>query len=232
MGVNMGSDDLFKKRKAKSKDLQRRKPVIASYDKILIVCEGEKTEPQYFQELVDHYEIHSANVKISGECGSDPLSVVTHGLDLYQNEKDADSGAFDRVFCVFDRDAHPNYQAAVQKVQGQKLKDVFFAITSVPSFEYWFLLHYDYTTAPYSAVGGTSSGAAVVAALKKFWTDYTKGANGTFEHLLNLRNDELGYAKANARRGLLEAQRNGTDDPTTKVHELVDYLQVIKSGRL
>lgn len=79
-------------------------------------------------------------------------------------------------------------------------------------------------------MGGTSSGAAVVAALKKFWPDYTKGANGTFEHLLNLRNDELGYAKANARRGLLEAQRNGTDDPTTKVHELVDYLQVIKSG--
>lgn len=90
--------------------------------RFLSYAREKKTEPQYFQELVDHYEIHSANVKISGECGSDPLSVVTHGLDLYQNEKDADSGAFDRVFCVFDRDAHPNYQAAVQKVQGKNSK--------------------------------------------------------------------------------------------------------------
>lgn len=227
----MGSDDLFKKRKAKSADLGRRKPLVASYDKVLIVCEGSKTEPQYFQELIDHYEIHSANVKISGDCGSDPLSVVGHGLDLYKSEKDADSGAFDRVYCVFDRDAHPNYLSALQKINNQKIKDVFYAITSVPCFEYWFLLHYDYTTAPYSAVGGKSSGDAVVSALKTFWPEYAKGRHGTFEHLLGLRNDELAYAKANARRAILEAERNRTDNPSTMAHDLVAYLQAIKLGQ-
>lgn len=93
----MGSNDLFHKRKAKTAtELNRRKPVRASYDKVLIVCEGSKTEPLYFQELIDHYEIHSANVKISGDCGSDPVSVVNHGIQLYQNEKQAGSGPFDR----------------------------------------------------------------------------------------------------------------------------------------
>ena len=45
----MGSEDLFHKRKAKAADsLKRRKAKRSSYDKVLIVCEGEKTEPNYF----------------------------------------------------------------------------------------------------------------------------------------------------------------------------------------
>ena len=55
----MGTDNLFHKRKAKAAiDTQRRKSNRESYDKVLIVCEGDKTEPLYFSELIDHYEIH------------------------------------------------------------------------------------------------------------------------------------------------------------------------------
>lgn len=227
----MGSDDLFHKRKAKSAELTRSKPTRASYDKVLIVCEGSKTEPLYFQELVDHYEIHSANVKISGNCGSDPLSVVNHGIELYRLEKQSESGLFDRVYCVFDRDAHPTYDPALNKLAGLQPHGVFFAANTVPSFEYWLLLHFTYTTAPYSAVGGKSSGAAVLAELKNYWHEYTKASAGIFSFLLHLRNDELGYAKANARRALLEAENSHTDNPSTVVHELVEYLQAIKSDR-
>lgn len=226
----MGSDDLFKKRKAKSVELLRGKPIRAPYDKVLIVCEGSKTEPHYFKELIAHYEIHSANVKISGECGSDPLSVVDHGIELYRSEKDANSGSFDRVYCVFDRDAHPNYQSAVNKLASQLPKGVFHQATSVPSFEYWFLLHYTYTTSPYTAVGGKSSGDAVLADLRAVWPNYNKGSYGAFEHLLKLRNDGLGYAKVNAQRSYEEAQKNHTDNPSTLVHELVAYLQEIKAS--
>ncbi len=38
----MGSDDLFRKRKVATRD---RRP------RILIVCEGEKTEPKYFESF-------------------------------------------------------------------------------------------------------------------------------------------------------------------------------------
>ena len=45
----MGSEDLFHKRKAKSAEqLERRKAKRSPYEKVLIVCEGEKTEPNYF----------------------------------------------------------------------------------------------------------------------------------------------------------------------------------------
>lgn len=46
----MGSDDLFKKRKVrKARDISRRIAKRSENKKILIVCEGQKTEPLYLQ---------------------------------------------------------------------------------------------------------------------------------------------------------------------------------------
>lgn len=225
----MGTDNLFHKRKAKAAiDTQRRKSNRESYDKVLIVCEGEKTEPLYFSELIDHYEIHSANVRISGECGSDPVSVVEYGFQLYQEEKIANSGPFDRVYCVFDRDNHVNYQQALTKIASYKPKTTFIAITSVPCFEYWLLLHFSYTTAPFMPTGNASAGAAVLKQLQTYWPDYNKAAHGTFAHTLQISNDELGFAKANARRALIQSKQHHDGNPSTHVHDLVEYLQNIK----
>ena len=72
----MGSEDLHHKRKAKAeRELSRRKSKRSSYEKVLIVCEGEKTEPNYFNEQVNHYKLNSANVAVDGKCGSSPKSV-------------------------------------------------------------------------------------------------------------------------------------------------------------
>jgi len=63
----MGTDDLFHKRKAKKAgDLARSRARRAPYPKVLIVCEGEKTEPYYFKSLKDQYSLNSANVEICG----------------------------------------------------------------------------------------------------------------------------------------------------------------------
>lgn len=222
----MGTDALFHKHKAKGlRDLTRGKAARASYTKVLIVCEGEKTEPLYFKEIIDHYRIHSANVRISGNCGSDPVSVVEHGLSLYQKERSSPSGAFDRVYCVFDRDAHPNYNLALSKVTAARPQSVFHAITSVPCFEYWLLLHFCYTTAPYHRKGSTSAGATVLKALQAVWPKYAKATSDAFISQL----ERLEHAKINAARALEEARKTQTDNPTTLIHELVHYLQNIKN---
>ncbi|MDQ6953339.1 MAG: RloB family protein [Mariprofundaceae bacterium] len=105
----MGSDDLFHKRKAtKVSELARRKSRRASYAKVLIVCEGEKTEPNYFNGLKDHYGLNSANIEVCGECGSDLLSIVEFASDRYLEERNA-GDPFDRVYCVFDKDTHASY---------------------------------------------------------------------------------------------------------------------------
>jgi len=222
----MGTDNLFHKRKARqARDLARRKGRRAPYAKVLIVCEGEKTEPHYFNELKDHYGLNSANIEICGDCGSDPLSIIRHAKQRYREEKDA-GDAFDNVFCVFDKDTHAHYQQGLDTIRSASPKNVYVAITSVPCFEYWLLLHFNYTTRPYDSLPGNSACNQVLTELKGYMAGYTKGSIDIFSALLG----QLDFAKNNAIRALQAAEANHTDNPTTKVHELVDFLQNIKGS--
>ena len=45
------------------------------YDRVLIVCEGKKTEPTYLDDLVDRCRLSNADVVIAG-IGSEPRRVV------------------------------------------------------------------------------------------------------------------------------------------------------------
>ena len=223
----MGTDNLFHKRKARTaRALQRRAAKRAPYAKILIVCEGEKTEPNYFNGVKDHYGLNSANIEICGECGSDPLSILQHAKQRYREERDA-GDAFDKVFCVFDKDTHPQYEETLLAIVAQKPLDTFIAITSVPCFEYWLLLHFIYTTKPYSPLPGKSVGTQVLSALRQYMPDYQKGQKAVFSELI----DQLNLATNNARRALQVAERCGTDNPTTHVHELVDFMRTIKKQK-
>lgn len=220
----MGTDDLFHKRRAKkASELTRGKAKRAPYAKVLIVCEGEKTEPHYFNGLKDHYGLNSANVEICGDCGSDPLSIIRQAKQRYREEKDA-GDAFDKVYCVFDKDAHTHYTQGLDVIRGATPKGVYIAITSVPCFEYWLLLHFNYTTRPYDTLTGNSSCNQVLTELRGYIPNYAKGASDTFPALIG----KLDFAKNNAARAIREAEANHTDNPTTRVHELVEFLQNIK----
>ena len=154
--------------------------------------------------------------------------MVNYAYQLYQDELSAGSGPFDRVYCVFDRDTHTTYQAALTKIASYKPKGTFFPITSVPCFEYWLLLHFIYTTAPFMSTSTNSAGATLLKQLQTYWPTYNKAAHGTFAHTLQLKNDDLSFTKANAKRALSQSKQHHDDNPSTHVHELVDYLQNIK----
>lgn len=222
----MGSDDLHHKRKAKAeRELSRRKSKRSSYEKVLIVCEGEKTEPNYFNEQVNHYKLNSANVAVDGSCGSSPKSVFERAKELAQIEESR-GDAYDRVYCVFDKDSHSSYAQTLVDIDSHKSCSKFLAVTSVPCFEYWLLLHFQYSTKPYHSSGKSSIADQVIKDLKVFITNYSKGDNAIFTQLLG----QLEFAKQNAIRANKTANSNHTDNPTTLVHELVEYLQDLKSG--
>ena len=224
----MGTDNLHHKRKAKAADdLERKQARKQPYEKILIVCEGEKTEPHYFKEVVDYYELNTANVRISGECGSAPRSVVEYGTALFAAEKKAfPKNPYDRVYFVFDRDQHETYDEAMRKIKTMRPKNTFFAINSVPSFEFWLLLHFECTTKPFKSIGKTSSGNAVLKALKGYMPEYEKGSENTFMILFS----RLATAKKNANlvNAHAHATANKTDNPTTQVHVLIEFMQNMK----
>jgi|SRR3989304_4703087 len=220
----MGTDDLFHKRKAREvESLRRQAAKRAPYDIVLIVCEGAKTEPYYFKGLREHLRLNNANIVITDKkTGTDPLSVVN--LAIKEFNKDP---CYDKVYCVFDKDKHTTYAAALDKIRSTHLKKgaTLHAITSIPCFEIWLLLHYVYTTRSFNTAGDVSNCDLIETELKKHIAGYQKGGRNIFEVV----KDKTDSAITNAKR--LEAfhQTSGTDNPSTKVHELVEYLQDLRN---
>ncbi|WP_439239066.1 RloB family protein [Lonepinella sp. BR2919] len=220
----MGTDNLHHKRKAKKlKDQQRKQATRKPYDRVLIICEGKKTEPLYFEGLKQEYQLHTANIKITSALGSDPISLINTAKKLYTESKN-EGNIFDKVYCVFDKDKHPNYDNAVNIIEKLKPNNTFFAITSVPCFEYWLLLHFEMNTKSYSATGKKSIADKVIDDLKKYIPDYEKNNKNIFA----LTKKDLLIAISNAEKANKMAEETNTDNPSTKVVDLVKYLINLK----
>lgn len=201
----------------------------------LIVCEGSKTEPSYLRALSSYLGLTTAEVEVCGECGSAPTSVVKFGKE----KLDADSD-FEFVFFVFDRDSYylnGVYDKAISQItalqnQTEFKEKVVAAITSVPCFEIWFLLHFEQHERPCDATGRRSPCDNLISRLKAKpgFANYAKGGADYFTLLL----DRLPEAKQNAARILSASDHRGDQkhhgNPTTLMHELVCHLEFIAAS--
>jgi hypothetical protein len=171
-------------------------------------------------------------VEICGE-GLAPISLVQDAERRVRAEGASEDAGYDAVFCVFDRDTHDSFEAAKSRIMtlvkdGIFPKDVEADVYSIPSFEYWFLIHFDYHRAPFMSAGGKSAGARVIDELKKIpgFEEYQKTlSRGTIGKLLDLTDD----ASENARRAEKDSLDTGEVNPSTRVHRLVSYLKSLKS---
>jgi len=196
----------------------RRRPGERPVKKLaLIVCEGEKTEPNYFRALREHFHINTAAVRIPpNPRGSAPISVVDFAAKIYQED-----GGYDRVYCVFDKDEHESYERAMQRVRGYALRKLdsipMQAMTSVPCFEFWLLLHFTRTTRPMGRCD------KVIAQLRRYLQAYVKGGGNIVDELLPHIDDAI----SNGRWVSAQQAAAGTDNPSTNVHELVEALKTM-----
>jgi hypothetical protein len=208
--------------------LARKQNKRAPYDRILVVCEGSKTEPNYFKEIKSQYQLQSANIQILPSAGTSPLQVVEYAEKIFRKgdlNKGIAKRAFDRVYAVFDCDSHPSYNEALTETgnldnklrndNNQKVR--FRAIPSNPCFELWLLLHYQdaYTLTP---------SADVLYKLKAHFPAYTKSAKNVFEQTRN----KLSKAIERAERLKGISSPTNTTNSYTGVHELVKTLTTLK----
>lgn len=206
------------------KQLERKKQGRrARCPRILIVCEGSKTEPNYFTEIRVGRRLPTANIAVlPSHAGTDPLQVVDFAKYVFENgepRKHLEPRTFDEIYVVFDRDDHRGYHDALDRVAAlnntlrndEKARVPFTAVASVPSFELWLLLHFEEIQA---AIHRTD----VMRRLKGHIPGYEKGANTTFEatraHL------EIATRRATA----LAARFTPRSEPYTDVHTLVERL--------
>jgi hypothetical protein len=202
--------------------LARRQGRKRSYERMLIVCEGEKTEVNYFEAIRREKRIPNADIKIvPSDYGTSPLRIVEYAIDQFRESK-----AFDRVYAVFDRDEHDSYHNALAKAEAtnKKLKNdegkavPFSAIPSVPCFELWLLLHFRDVLAPMHR-------HEVYAELRKpaYYPAYTKNSKAVYSDT----KDRIPSATERSvhLRGLTD-KHNG-DDPYTDADVLTgDLLKI------
>jgi hypothetical protein len=192
-------------RSGKRKSSQRR---VAEFDyaqTFLIVCEGERTEPNYFKAFRVAGDVRKINVR--GE-GYNTLSLVRWAMELAAEEK------YDQVWCVFDRDSFPleSFNAALDLAKRQGFRVAY----SNEAFELWYLLHFHFYNTGISP-------KSFFERLYSFLGNNKKKNDCTIYRQLLPRQAE---AIRNAKNLLVQydPHKPACDNPSTTVFELVEQL--------
>lgn len=200
-----------------SASFNRPKSRLKPQPTVLVICEDTKSGKRYLEDASLHFRV-TVLVEIT-HCGkTDPLSIVKEAISR--------QGKFDHVFCVIDRDTHATFDEALRFAKtSQKLE----IIVSYPCFEFWLLLHFGYNRKPYAAAGKHSAADLLIRDLCNHpaFENYDKGKDLSIFKLL------LGKQFEDARRiapnVLTEAIASEEMNPSTKLHELIDFLEKLSS---
>ncbi len=186
----------------------------AKRERILIVCEGKKTEPNYFESIRSRLPRHLVEIDIEGE-GMNTLSLVRNAVDRRRRAKES-GHPFDQVWIVFDRDSFPAaaFDNAIHMAEAQDMHCAW----SNEAFELWYLLHFEDRQ---SAMSRSQYKGQLTRHLGR---KYEKNALDMYELL-----QELGDADLAIRRGnQLKKEHKGTpassSNPCTTVGDLVEAL--------
>jgi len=182
----------------------------------LIVCEGERTEPNYFRAFCVPAEVQKT---IIGE-GFNTLSLVRRTVELAQEQ------SYNQVWCVFDRDSFPleTFNAALELARQQG----FHVAYSNEAFELWYLLHFHFYQTGVTRVQYMSLLSELLN--RSFHRPYRKNDPNLYALLLSHQPDAI----RNARNllALYTPLNPGRDNPSTTVHHLVEELNKYSSEAL
>lgn len=109
--------------------------------RVLIVCEGEQTEPNYFKSFGMMKNSGGLVYEISCEGGGiNTIQVVNKAIQL-RDEAIAKSKPYDTVWAVFDKDDFPpsDFNAAISKAMAHNIGCAW----SNEAFELWYVYHFD-----------------------------------------------------------------------------------------
>jgi hypothetical protein len=171
--------------------------------RFLIVCEGEKTEPNYFRS----FRAPTVVIDIQG-LGKNPSRLVKSAKEK-NNQED-----YDQVWCVFDRDSvtQEDFNNAINNAKSQG----FGVAYSNEAFELWYILHFEFLN-----TGITRSDYINKLTSLLGWT-YQKNSEAIYEELF----DKQATAIKNAENLLkqYDPHNPARDNPSTTVHLLVQEL--------
>jgi hypothetical protein len=131
------------RRRDRERPSARKAPYLEPGRRILIVCEGEVTEREYFEAFRRWCKNPRVDIDFESPAGV-PLTVVRKARERRDqaNREASRTGddylRYDEVWCVFDVDDHPGVASARATAAAAGLR----LAMSNPCFELWLLLHF------------------------------------------------------------------------------------------
>lgn len=191
-----------------------RRPQLRQLHRHLIVCEDAKSAVDYLKS----FEVSEDHVEMVVEGGAGNTDgVVERALEL-RGHAEEQGTPYSKVWCVFDRDSFPakNFNRAFQIATPYRDVEIIWANEC---FELWYLLHFAYRDTAISRDDIYHE----LSKASRLGKKYDKADQTVFVML----RDKLPTALRNARTlydSYGAALRPERDNPSTKVHILVDQL--------
>lgn len=214
----MGTDNLFQKKKLERTRKKKKKPVLPY---ILIVCEGKKTEPNYFESYKNICK-QEINIQIYGE-GKNTTSLVKASINIRNKIQRDDKIKFDQVWCVFDKDDFKDdiYNGAFELCRNSNILPAY----SNESFEIWYLLHFNFYNTGMKRDDAFDKLDKILQ--ERYGKRYEKNMKGMYE-LIEVYQGEA-IKRANMLEKMCEREHElHHQNPSTSVHKLIIELNKYK----
>ena len=205
---------------------KRKSPKRKLKPKLLIYCEGEKTEPNYIRNFINtlNTDINKNKLVVIVPCEeTTPKSLVDR---IKRDMKKGETLPGDELWVVYDRECTTKYSEELHCSSYEKAtkNGIRVAISNV-CFEQWLLLHFAYSEKPYQNYKDIKKDVI------KHIPAYEKGTTNIFD-IVN-KDGGVQSARKNA-KALCESMRQSAEphrkqpynlNPYTNVYELLDALE-------
>ena len=185
----------------------------------LIVCEGAKTEPNYFKSFPIKVGKFVYDLSFEGG-GISTKKIIEKAIELRDNSPQK----YDRVWAVFDKDSFPSVQfnGAIQKAKANGVHCAW----SNEAFELWYILHFQYRNTPMSRENYKKAIEKAVNSIstskKKY--KYKKNSLEMYSVLERFGNQEQASKWAEKLMNQHHSKDFSRHNPSTMVFKLVEEL--------
>ena len=196
-------------------------------EQIYIFCEGEQTEPRYFEGFKKAIMENAAyknlvHVHVEG-VGAETLRVI-YAAEKYVEDNKLENA---NIWCVYDKDSFPkqDFNAVSERantLNRQQEKVTYNAAWSNQCIEYWFILHFAF----YASDNDRKQYREFLHAKFKElgWERYEKNNDELFEIMTEKGNPKRAIKWAERRLNECSGYTDTESVPVTKVHLLVKTL--------
>lgn len=187
--------------------------------RMLIVCEGKKTEPNYFESIIAKFPAHLAKIVDVEGLGANTQSLVNCAKRLRNAKADTDY-PYDETWVVFDRDSFPPaaFDNAIRSAE-QAGKETAW---SNEAFEIWYLLHFEDRQA------GMNRDAYKARLTHHLGQTYRKNDEEMYQKLQQKGSERLAISRASQRESEFSATPPHQANPCTTVYKLVGKLNTFR----